>query len=141
MLQDNSVVTNIARELVSTYTKHIEDRIKDFDRAYVLSGVDKTFKEYEALFKVVISKVLGLPPEPTTTATKTYYPQVLINECVSPLIDKVQEHKLENFIDNVENAMCVYQVCMYVLEKVRVDKFTHEALTEGIEAQAIGLVH
>lgn len=129
MLQENNVITGIARELVSTYTQHIEDRIKDLDRAYIQLGVDKTFKEYEALFKVVIAKVLGLPKAPTTTTSTQeviYYPQTVINECVIPLIDKIQEEDLEKFLDSRDNAIFVHEVCMYVLDKVREDKFSHE---------------
>lgn len=139
MPQENSLITNIAKQLVTTYTKHIDERIKDLDRMYINLGVDATFKEYESLFKVVIAKVLGLPSNPTYTTPKTQmYPQRVLTECINPLIDTVQEKGWEKFLDNMDNGVLVYQACAYVLEKVRADKFPHE-VEESVEEQTLGL--
>lgn len=127
--KETTLATSIARQLVSTYTKHIDERIQDLDRTYINLGVDATFKEYEALFNVVIVKVLGLPLATNQVQPFTknqLYPQRVITECVNPLLDSIQSNNWEKYLDDMENAICVYQVCVLVLEKVRVDKFAHE---------------
>lgn len=143
MPQDNSLVTNIAKQLVTTYTKHVDERIKDLDRMYVSLGVDATFKEYESLFKVVIAKVLGLPLSASQIHSSTknqVYPQRVLTECINPLIDTVQGNGWEKYLDNTDNGVLVYQACAYVLEKVRVDKFPHEVLETMEETQTLGLL-
>ena len=136
MTHENNLITGIAKQLVTTYTKHIEERITELDRAYIKLGVDSTFKEYESLFSVVIAKVLGLP-SPSNQA----YPFTVITDCLNTLIDTVQDNAWEKFLDNTDNGVLVYQACAFMLEKVRVDKFPHEATDTLEDTQTLGLLN
>lgn len=118
--EENYLVRIIAKDIVSTYTKHIDSRVADLDCDYINLGVDNTFEQYESLFKVVVSKLLGL-----NSGTQTYSSNV-ISEIINVLMDTVQLKGYTKYIEDSKMAVTIFEVCQYVLDRVRQERFADE---------------
>lgn len=116
-------IRKIARDIVMVYAHHIKDRVKMKDMDYIKLGVDDDFEEYSALFKAVISRVLGVPVK-----VDMLYPNIVIVECLNVIEEVVKEKGYEKLLEDKIIAQCVYDVCLYILKKVKEEEFDDNVL-------------
>lgn len=122
MTVEKEYVKYIASQLVQVYTKHIDERITELDESYIELGVDKTFAQYLNLFKRVFSKVLGV----NSGVSTDYITQTIVSECVNIVVDRAMELNLMDILDDQANALCVHEVCILILDRVKRDNFKNE---------------
>lgn len=116
-------IRKIARDIVMVYAHHIKDRVKMKDMDYIKLGVDDDFEEYSALFKAVISRVLDVPVK-----VDMLYPNIVIVECLNVIEEVVKEKGYEKLLEDKIIAQCVYDVCLYILKKVKEEEFDDNVL-------------
>lgn len=134
----------IAKHLVSVYTKHIDKRVKDLDIDYISLGVDATFKQYKALFNLVVTRLLGVPTDVSIELAKlgvTIYPTGVVMECINILLDEIQKYGWEKYLDKHDKASGVLAVCFYLLDKVKEEKFPCESGGQSVEVKTSTLLN
>lgn len=111
-------VRNVSKNIVSAYAHHIKDRVRDKDEDYINLGVDDNFSAYEALFKAVISKVLGVKE-----TCRNDFSNIVITECLDVVNNTIKMKGYSRLLNNDLLAQCTYEVCVFILNKVKEEEF------------------
>lgn len=117
-MHTSASVRNVAKNIVLVYTTHIKSKIKEQDESYIELGIDSSFEKYEELFKVIIGRVLGVPSK-----TKLFVPNIVLLECIDAVEQVITKKGYTKQINNNIIAQCVYDVCLYILKKVKEEEF------------------
>lgn len=111
----NKKIRDVAKNLILTFAHHVRDRVDARDPRYVTAGVEHDFLRYVDLYQCVVRKFLGLAP------LKEYdFSTELIGDILEVLKEKVSVGKLG---ESPILAECIYDVGLYVLQKVKEEEF------------------
>lgn len=111
----NKKIRDVAKNLILTFVHHVRDRVNARDFRYLATGIDRDFLRYVELYQCVARKFLGLAP------LKEYdFSVELIDDILGVLKKKVSVGKLG---ESPILAECIYDVGLYVLQKVKEEEF------------------
>jgi uncharacterized Ntn-hydrolase superfamily protein len=116
-------VRKAARDIVIAFAHHIKGRIQSQDDDYVELRVDDDFDIYSDLFRSVAEKVLGI-----NTGIVRIFPNSVVTETLDIVEEKVNNMGYQSLIENKFVAECVFEICLFILKKVKEDEFEDDLI-------------
>lgn len=115
-MQTSENIRAMARKLVVTYTHHVKNEVAQGNRAYIDCGLDGDIDLYNDLFRVVMSKLLGVR---YTAVNK--YPRLVVNRLAKVVKSSIVEpHEKEMFANGIYGVI-LYDLVQTVLDVVRTE--------------------
>lgn len=120
MRKSEGTVRKVARDIVLAYAHHIRDKVREENINYTGIGLDGDFAVYEALFKTVLGSELLIP-----SSIGMRLPRTVISESLRVVQSEIKRKGYTDFLDNPVYAECVFEVCVFILKKVKEEEFEH----------------
>ena len=114
----NNNIRKMARTIVLTFSHYVKDRFDACDPMYLQLDIDENFASYEALFKVVVGSLLGVPVKVDNT-----FPPEIVDDLLGVLRKSVTKSKYKMILESPILSECTFKVCTFILKVVKEEVF------------------